>query len=516
MGSSGTSAGVIGIRTEIQYPPDQTLRVTEDDTSMPLRVYRSGGTDGTVSVQYRVVGLTATAGQDFVADPGTVTFNPGEASRVIYVPILEDSLVESAEDLYVELFAPTAGATLSRSRADFGITDDDRVSSPAQPGVGISSDVTVNEGAGTATLTVTLAEPPNQNFNVSYWLRDGTATSHDFSGGSTTMTLTWVAGDSAPKQIVIPIVDDSLDEIDETFMVYVSNDQGSEKRASASARVTIVDNDPTPAGQSGPTAQGIQFSATSLTVHEGGYSVPLTLSRVGGNHGKLDVNCAYVAGSATEPDDYLRLEIGTSWEDGADAARNFEIHLNGDTQVEANETFTLRCSPRMGLVDLTPVDVTVTIVDDDVASGTPARVEFVSATQSVNENVTSVTLQVARSGNTSIASSVEYTTLAGTAASGDFTAASGTLTWAANDVSTKLITVALTPDAVDESDESFTVSLRNASAGTELGVATATVTIVDDDGAASTPSNSGGGGGGQESWLALLLWATLVAIRRRA
>ena len=41
----------------------------------------------------------------------------------------------------------------------------------------------------------------------------------------------------------------------------------------------------------------------------------------------------------------------------------------------------------------------------------------------------------------------------------DYAAASGTLTWDANDTSIKLITVTLTPDAVDEADESFTVQL---------------------------------------------------------
>src|SRR4030095_2314992 len=97
---------------------------------------------------------------------------------------------------------------------------------------------------------------------------------------------------------------------------------------------------------------------------------------------------------------------------------------------------------------------------------------------------------------------------------------SGTLTWAANDTSVKLITVTLTPDAVDESDEWFTVTLRDVSSGTELDIATVTVTITDDDVLTPQPpptsggGSGGGGGGGTQNVLALLIYAVLVSWRR--
>ncbi len=78
---------------------------------------------------------------------------------------------------------------------------------------------------------------------------------------------------------------------------------------------------------------------------------------------------------------------------------------------------------------------------------------------------------------------VDYATSGGTAASGtDFTAASGTLTFAAGDRS-KTVSVATTEDTVDEEDETFVLTLSNAANAT-LGDAAATGTIVDDDEAA--------------------------------
>ena len=82
---------------------------------------------------------------------------------------------------------------------------------------------------------------------------------------------------------------------------------------------------------------------------------------------------------------------------------------------------------------------------------------------------------------------VQYATADGTAESGaDFTPASGTLTFAANETS-KSVYVATGRDAVDEENETFTLRLSNAS-GATLANAEATGTIVNDDESEDTVS----------------------------
>ena len=76
---------------------------------------------------------------------------------------------------------------------------------------------------------------------------------------------------------------------------------------------------------------------------------------------------------------------------------------------------------------------------------------------------------------------VDYTTQNGSATPpGDYTAASGTATIAAN-TSTAVIPVSIVRDALSEGNETFTVRLSNPSAGNTLSDNTATGTIVDDD-----------------------------------
>jgi hypothetical protein len=87
---------------------------------------RVGPTTGTYTVGYALAGVTATAGADFVATGGTLTFGPGITSRVISVPIVADTLNEPAETFTVTLSGPSAGAVLGTpSVATVTITDDD-------------------------------------------------------------------------------------------------------------------------------------------------------------------------------------------------------------------------------------------------------------------------------------------------------------------------------------------------------------------------------------------------------
>jgi VCBS repeat-containing protein len=93
-------------------------RVPEGDsgtTSAPLSVQLSTASATTVNVDYtiRPSGGTdqATAGVDFVAGTGTLTFAPGQTEVTLPVTIYEDTAYEGSEIITVELSNPT-GAIL--------------------------------------------------------------------------------------------------------------------------------------------------------------------------------------------------------------------------------------------------------------------------------------------------------------------------------------------------------------------------------------------------------------------
>jgi formylglycine-generating enzyme required for sulfatase activity len=113
--------------------------------------------------------------------------------------------------------------------------------------------------------------------------------------------------------------------------------------------------------------------------------------------------------------------------------------------------------------------------------------QFESATYSVAEGEDQIRIYVSRTDGSSGAVSVDYATSDGTALAGsDYTAASGTLSWADGDTEGKYVDVAIIDDAVSEEAKVFTVTLSNVSGG-ELGSRSqATVTILDTDVAIET------------------------------
>jgi hypothetical protein len=92
-------------------PSPDFYHVNEGAGSITLKVKRTLSTLGTITVDYRAVSGTATAGVDFVPVQGTLVFNDGESVKSITVPILEDSLVEYPEDFFLVLSNTTGGAT---------------------------------------------------------------------------------------------------------------------------------------------------------------------------------------------------------------------------------------------------------------------------------------------------------------------------------------------------------------------------------------------------------------------
>ena len=101
-----------------------------------------------------------------------------------------------------------------------------------------------DSGTQNATFTVTLAPTSGQNVSVDYATADGTATAPaDYA--ATSGTLTFAPG-QATKTVTVQVVGDTLDELDETFTVNLSNAVNA-AILDPTGLGTIVDNDPPPA-----------------------------------------------------------------------------------------------------------------------------------------------------------------------------------------------------------------------------------------------------------------------------
>lgn len=104
------------------------INLAESDSTAQFTILRNGGSDGIITVDYRTVALTATAGEDFVAREGTVTFQDGQTSSTVVVSLLEDSLIESDEQFSFAIDNVVGGATLLAPRtATVTIDDNDSI-----------------------------------------------------------------------------------------------------------------------------------------------------------------------------------------------------------------------------------------------------------------------------------------------------------------------------------------------------------------------------------------------------
>lgn len=101
----------------------------------------------------------------------------------------------------------------------------------------------VNEGGGTAQITVNRLAGSGNSASVDYSTANGTAIAGaDFV--ATSGTLTWTAGDETTRTITIPINQDTLTEGSETFQVTLSNPTGATLGSSTTATIEILDDEP--------------------------------------------------------------------------------------------------------------------------------------------------------------------------------------------------------------------------------------------------------------------------------
>ena len=418
-----------------------------------------------VTVDYTTLNGTASAGADYSPMSGTLTIPAGKTSQKISIPVNGDSDVESDETFSLMLGNPQ-NATVSSvaGAASIVITNDD------QPSLSIA-DVTLNEGnSGTteAVLTVTLSAPSTQEIKVDYaTLGFSAQESSDYNRASG--TLTFPIG-STTQPIRVPVIGDTQVEADEQFTVGLSNPVSASLSSSKTARVILINDDM-------PT---LTLNTTRVTEGNTGTTTATLIATLSSASNQVvTANYGLVSGTALLGD-YAPTSGTLSFNPGV-TSQTISILINGDTEVEADETFTVKLSEIKSAQPGTATDQgIVTIVNDDQPDP-ELSVAAASITEGGNAQVT-----VSLSRAASVPVTVDYTTKDGTAlASMDYTTTSGPLNFAVGETS-KIVSIPTTADTLDEVDETFAVVLSNLQ-GIGVRISTsgsqASVTVRDDDAA---------------------------------
>ncbi len=305
--------------------------------------------------------------------------------------------------------------------------------------------------------------------SVAYATANGTASSGtDYTAGSG--TLSWAAGDSASKTIVVPISNTTPFTGTRAFTVALLAASGASQGSPASASVTIT-------GSGAVTPGTLRFSAATASVAQSAASVSLTVTRTGGSSGAASVAYATTNGTASSGTDYTAGSGTLSWAAGDSASKTIVVPISNATPFTGTRAFNVALSTASGASLGSPASTSVTITGSGAV--TPGTLSFSAATASVAQNAASVSLTVTRTGGSSGAVSVSYTTANGTASSGtDYTAGSGTLSWAAGDSASKTIVVPISNATPFTGTRAFSATLSSPTGGASLGSASsASVTI---------------------------------------
>ena len=424
----------------------------------------SGPSASTVTVQWSTSDGTATAGSDYQAGSGTLSFAPGETSKTIAVTIDGDTLVENNETFFVDL-SGAVNATLADAQGGGTIVDDD-----GTPSLSVN-DPAVVEGMP-AVFTITLAPTSALPVTVDYATSDATADSSDYSG--TSGTLTFAPGETT-KTVTVATIDDAIAEPAEQFVLTLSAPSGA-TIAVPTGTATIIDNDGQPHVTIG--------DASAPEGNSGTVPLTFTIDLSHASETPIDVTWTTADGTAVAGSDYVANGGSITFAPG-ETSKSVTVVVSGDTVVEGDETFFVRLTGATNAT-ITHDQGVGTIVNDD--GSVSASIAGVSAPEGTG-GTTNFAFTVSLSAPTSVPVTVQWATADGTAQSGsDYTAASGSITFAPGETS-KSIDVSVNADSAFEADEMFFVNLLGATNAT-IGVAQATGTIINDDAAPAVPAVS--------------------------
>jgi uncharacterized repeat protein (TIGR01451 family) len=302
---------------------DLSQNETNGVTTFTFNVTLSNASDSTVTVQYSTANDTATAGSDYTAASGQVSFSPTVTSQPISITVTGDATNEPNETFFVNLLTP-ANATIADSQALGTIINDDGV-----PSISIT-DVTQNEGnAGTTvfTFTVSLSNASALPVTVDYATADGTATATiDYTGAAGIVTF---APSVTSQPVTVNVTGDLFTEAAETFFVNLTNPTNA-SIADSQGVGTISNDDGAPA-----------ISINDVALAEGNAGVTaftfnVTLSNPSAS--TVTANYATANDTALAGTDYTATSGTVTFTPGV-TSQPVMVNVTGDLLTEANETF---------------------------------------------------------------------------------------------------------------------------------------------------------------------------------
>ncbi len=414
---------------------------------------------GPVTVNYTTTPGTASAGSDYTPVSGTLSFEPGEASKTVTVLVFGDYTVELSEIFYLDLTAATQ-AQIVDGRGQGGIANDDILLTASV------DDVSVVEGdvaTVAAEFTVTLSEAVGYSVDIDYTTTPGSA-----AEGSDYIpvngTLTFLPGETS-KTIPVAVVGEETYEPSEVFYVDLSNPIRVEL-SDARGQGTISNDDSTPA-----------LTVAEASVIEGDVgTTELNFAVTLSNPTSQPVTVSYhtIAGWATPGYDYVHADSSVTIDPGQ-TSQTITITVLNDDLVEPDESLLVQVLEVSG-ASIADDLISGRILDDDlpeVSISDTSEVEGDSGSRTIR-----FTVSLSSTPYKEVV--VDFATRDGTALAGtDYAALTSSVVFPQTHTS-KTIYIDVFGELEREEDETFFVDLLQANNAT-IADGEGVGTIVDDD-----------------------------------
>ena len=467
--------------------------VSENAGDVMVTVTRSGGSTGAVSVAYNVSGGTAAAGSDFTASNGVLNWPDGDlTSRSFIVTIIDDASVENAESIQLTLTNISGGAGYGApTSATLTINDNDLPSS--QPIVAVTASgnlISFNSSApGTllGNIAVTGIDPLQTIRGLAFRRSTGQLYVVGAEGGTGPVAaslyllnpasgvLTLIADITSPL-LEHPSFDLGINPATDQLHIMGSTGQNLRLNPDTGAVIAVDTPFAFAAGDthfgSKPGIVGADFTPGLTPTVYGIDKKTDSLVRIGSVGGSpLGVSSGAVSTIGALGSDAEGL-TGLDFSPGGIAYAVLNPGVGTSSNLYIIDTLTGHAT------SLGQIGVAEQVRDLVVA--TPGDISFTAPDYTVGESQGSVAINVARTGGSWGAVSVDFTASDGSATASDYSGFPATLTWQDGESGVKTVYISITSDSTVEGDESVSLALSGASGGALLlAPATSILTITD-------------------------------------
>lgn len=425
---------------------------------VPVVIERTGDLSTSATVDFATADGTAMNGVDYDAASGTLTFDPNETSKTIYINVYENPGAPANSTFTLELTSPSSGATLggvsvqtvtltnSRSLVEFAL-----------------SEIPAAADSGMVAIEVRRTGNLDNAVTVQYATEDDTAVAGvDYA--PTQGTLNFGPG-QATLFIVVPLPYNPNLTDGATFNVHLVQPAGLASLGELINAWVHLHN----------TYSLVQWSAAAAVADRATGQATLTIRRSG--RADLPASVSYGTADADGMDgvDYTAASGVVAFAPG-ETARTVVIPLISDRTRPANVHFVVTLASAGQNTVVGPVNTTTVAVQNN-----GSIVQFVRRALSIHSDNGMANLVIQRTGNLDRAASVAYATQLGTAVAGlDYISTGGIVAFAPGEAM-RTISIRLPGGADRPAKTVFTVVLALGGQGAVVGDArTASVTVIND------------------------------------